>query len=183
MLANQIRNGAPYDAYLSANQQYVEMLASSGDLDPKSVVLYATGRLALFALRNDLRSLDALTHSEVRHIAIANPAHAPYGVAAQQVLMSLEVWERLKPKIVLGENVRQTLQLAESGNAEIALVAWSLVRDKGGVLIPGNHHQPIRQVGGVVARSGRQADAHHLFELLRSPAGRDLLRRWGYDVP
>jgi molybdate transport system substrate-binding protein len=180
LLAAQIRQGAPYDAYLSANDQYVRDLAETGHLDPASITTYATGRLGLFAIQTQFRSLEALASPRIRHIAIANPAHAPYGVAAREALERLGLWDRLKPRLVYGENVRQTLQLAESGNAEVALVAWSLVLNKGGVLIPDAWHQPIRQAGGVVARSARKPDARRLFELLASPAGRDLLREFGF---
>ena len=183
LLATQIRNGAPFDAYLAASLDYARDLEASGHLVKGSVIVYATGRLALFTKQTQLRSLEALTSPEVKHIAIANPAHAPYGAAARDLLRQRGLWDRLQPKLVYGENIRQTLQIAESGNAEAALVAWSLVIGKAGVLLPASNHPPIRQAGGVVAASSRQAEARRLFDLLRSPAGQQLLRRFGFDPP
>jgi molybdate transport system substrate-binding protein len=182
-LATQIRGGAPYDVYLAASYDYARDLQTSGHLTQGSVTVYATGRLGIFSIQTQLRSVEALTRPEVKHIAIANPAHAPYGVAARQFLQRSGLLDRLKPKLVYGENVRQTLQLAESGNADIALVAWSLVLDKDGVLLPGGGHDPIRQAGGIVASSPRKEDARRLFDLLKSPDGQALLKRFGFDPP
>jgi molybdate transport system substrate-binding protein len=181
LLASQIRNGAPYDVYLSANVQFAADLERSGHLLPGSLANYATGRLAVFSHRTAWRSLEALSRPEMKHVAIANPAHAPYGVAAREILVKHGLWDRLKGKLVFGENIRQTLQLAESGNADAALVAWSLVLGKGGVLLSDADHAPIRQAGGVVAASGRKEDARRLLELLNSAAGRELLRKHGFS--
>ena len=104
-------------------------------------------------------------------------------MAAEQLLRSLHLWEKTKPKLVFGENIRQTLQLAESGNADIAIVAWSLVLSKGGLLLPDTGHQPIRQAGGIVTGSKRQNEARKLLDLLASAPGRDLLRRFGFGPP
>ncbi len=181
MLATQIRSGAPYDLFLSANQQFVRDLAASSHLLPGSVRIYSSGRLAIWSKSLSINSLDSLTDPRITHIAIANPNHAPYGVAAQQALQRAGLWDKVKDKVVLAENVRQCLQYAETGNAQVALLAWSLVISRNGVLVPESLHDPILQAGGVVAASSRRKDAADLLDLLLSPQGRALLARFGFS--
>jgi molybdate transport system substrate-binding protein len=180
MLARQIQNGAPYDAYLSANQEYVTELAAAGRLVPASVVTYAFGRLGLWSKNSSIRSLRDLRR--VRHVALANPAHAPYGQAARELLEKQGLWKALSRKIVYGENVRQAFQFAESGNADAAVTAWSLVHDRGGVLLE-EAHTPIRQAGGVVAASPRRAAAARFLLFLLSAEGRKILAQSGFTLP
>jgi molybdate transport system substrate-binding protein len=180
MLARQIRNGAPYDLYLSANEGFVRELKRSGHLLPDSVRVYAEGRLGLWSRSGAIRSLGALENGEVRHIALANPMHAPYGVAAKEALESQGLWGKLKARIVYGENVQQAFQYADSGNADAVLTAWSLVRDKGGILVPAEWHQPIRQAGGVLAASRNQHAALRFMEFLAGKEGRAILARFGF---
>src|SRR5207248_177837 len=99
-LARQIENGAPFDVFLSANELYVSQLASTGQLDPASIRTYAFGRLALWSKSAEFKQLDQLAAAKVRHIAIANPAHAPYGVAARQALEKAGTWKAVEPRIV-----------------------------------------------------------------------------------
>jgi molybdate transport system substrate-binding protein len=183
LLASQIRSGAPYDVYLSASSQYTDELAAAGHLVAGSVRVYAHGRLALFSKTAGFKSIESLIDPKVRYVAIANPAHAPYGIAAREFLERRKLWDRVKSKLVYGENIRQTLQLAESGNADAALVAWSLVIGKGGLLLPDSDHSPIRQAGGVVAASSRKTEARRLLDLLVSRAGSELLARFGFSPP
>lgn len=182
LLASQIRNGAPYDVFLSANTGFVKDLVDSGHLLKESVRSYANGRLALWSKNRRLNDLEKLAGAEIRHVAIANPAHAPYGVAARQALEKAGLWKVIQNKLVLGENVRQALQFAESGNADACLVAWSLVIRRGGVRLPERFHQPIRQAGGVVASSGHKSEASQLLDLLLSQAGKSLLESAGFEV-
>jgi molybdate transport system substrate-binding protein len=120
-----------------------------------------------------------LTKKEVMHVAIANPAHAPYGVAAKAALQSRGIWNQIEKKIVFGENVRQALQFAESGNAEAVITSWTLLHDRGGVLLPAEWHAPIRQAGAVVSRSKNADVARRFLDWLTGPAGRDLLLGYG----
>jgi molybdenum ABC transporter, periplasmic molybdate-binding protein len=179
MLARQIRNGAPYDVYLSANEEFVKELANSGHLLEDSVRVYGLGRVALWSRRPELRSLSKLDAESVRHISIANPAHAPYGLAARQALESQGLWKSLSPKIVYAENVRQAYEYARSGNADMTLTSWTLVFDKGGVLIPQEWHRPIRQVGGVVTRSTQREAALQFLRFLTSTPGQNILHSLG----
>lgn len=183
MLARQIANGAPYDVFLSANRRYVDDLAGTGRIAAGSVRDYAVGRLGLWSKGGRWGRLEDLTAPGVRHMAIPNPAHAPYGVAARQALERRGLWQRVAPKIVYGENVRQTLQYAESGNADSAITAWSLVFDKGGVLLPEEWHAPVRQSAGIVSSSRRQREARQFLDFLTGPEARAILLRHGFAAP
>ena len=170
-LAHQIANGAPYDVFLSADEARVK------DLD--SVVVYAEGRIALWSKTGAIQKLDDL--HRVRHIAIANPSHAPYGVAAKQALEKSGLWNRLQSKIVYGESVRNALEYAQSGNAEVAITAWSLVVHRGGVLLPATLHSPIRQAGGVVRSSKNKEAARAFLRFLLTPETQRLLQSNGFS--
>ncbi len=173
--------GAPYDLFLSADEARVKELAASGALIKDSVVRYAYGRLALWSKGGRAGSLSDLLSAAILHIAIANPTHAPYGAAARQALEKSGLWTQLAAKIVYGESVRQAMQYVESGNVEAAIVAWPLVSDRGGVLLPARLHDPIRQTGGIVKTSKNPVAAHRFLEFLLSPEGRRLLESHGYS--
>jgi molybdate transport system substrate-binding protein len=177
MIAEQIRHGADYDLFLSANEEYVDRLIRSGSADPASKTRYATGRLGLLSIKSlqwkDLRS--------VKTLAIATPQHAPYGAAAKQALEHEGLWSVLQSRIVYGENVRQTLQFAQTGNADAAIVAWSLVKDKGGQLLPAEWHQPIIQAAVIPNRSRNAQSAKRLLSFLLSSEGRKLLAEFGFS--
>ena len=180
MLARQVAAGAPYDVFLSADQVRVRELVNSGHLAPDSVVEYARGRLGLWSRGGRFSSLGELIAPGVLHIAIANPTHAPYGVAAKYALEKSGLWPKLGSKVVYGETVRQALEYAESGNAEAAIVAWSLVSDRGGVLLPASLHNPIRQTAGIVRTSKNQEAARYFLRFLVSPEGRKLFESHGF---
>ncbi|MBM3815214.1 MAG: molybdate ABC transporter substrate-binding protein [Acidimicrobiia bacterium] len=181
-LAAQIRQGAPYDVYLSANKEFVQDLEKSGHLLRGSVRLYATGRLAIWSKSLPLKEIVDLVQPSITHVAIANPNHAPYGLAAKQALESAGLWESLQPRLVLGENVRQVLQFAESGNVQAALVAWSLVIGKGGVLVPESLHPPIRQAAGIVSSTRKSAEANQFLEMLCGKQTQQWLARNGFQT-
>ena len=178
-LAHQIENGAPYDVFLSANEGYVNELDAAGKLEPGTARVYALGRIALWSKSGAFRTMDALTQPSILHIAIANPKFAPYGVAAEQALRKQGLLPKLQPKLVYGENVRQALQFAESGNADVAIVAYSLVYNRGGILLPADWHAPIRQSCAVIKGSAQTALARQFIEFLSSPAGSKLLESHG----
>ena len=125
-LQQQIREGAPYDVFASANLSYLKDLETSGDIAASSVRVYAEGRLALWTKGKEAPAdLAALADKKYEHIAIANPEHAPYGTAAREALRSIGLWDSLESRVVRGSNVRQAMQYVESGNAEVALIAAS----------------------------------------------------------
>ncbi len=183
MLARQIEQGAPYDVFLSANERFVADLAKSGRLEPDSVRVYAYGRLGLWSRDAAVTRIEQLRDRRVVHLAIANPAHAPYGAAARQLLESEGLWKAVESKVVFGEDVRQALQFAESGNADAVITAWSLVFERGGILLPDSGHSPIRQAGGVVAGRPDEAAARRFLDLLASDEGRRILAAHGLGLP
>lgn len=179
LMARQIRSGAPFDLYLSANEVFVQDLAKDGLLVPGTVKAYATGRLGLWSFSGTVKTLKDLKKSTVRHIALPNPQHAPYGVAARAILQKAGLWTELQPRIVLAENVRQAFEFASTGNADAVLTSWTLLRDRGGLLLPESDHAPIRQSGGVVTGSRNAPAARAFLDFLTSPAGQRILARFG----
>ena len=181
-LTRQVENGAPFDVFLSASEQYIRDLAAKNDVDPATITVYAVGRLGLWSADGSVHSIDDLAKPQVRHIAIPNPEFAPYGVAAKKALETRGLWKRIEPKIVYGENVRQTLQFAESRNADAVITSWTLLKDRG-ILLPAEWHDPIRQAGAVL-KSSKQPDAARQFlRFLLSPAGQKILESGGLFAP
>ena len=179
-LARQIENGAPYELFLSANKAYAEQLVAAGKAKAEDLRPYATGRLALWSKSGRYKRLEDLLDPAVRHIAIANPTHAPYGQAARQALETAGLWTRLQTKLVYAESVRQTLQFAESGNADATITAWSLVHEKAGVLLPAESHEPLTQYGAPVAGS---PSGRRVLAWLIGPEGQKLLTTGGLFPP
>jgi molybdate transport system substrate-binding protein len=178
-LAKQIRAGAPFDAFLSADVRLVRELEEAGLVSKP--VIYATGRLGVWSAKG--LGWGDLASGRVTHLAIANPAHAPYGRAAKQALERAGLWERIEGKVVYGENVRQAMQYAASGNADVVVTAWSLVREKGGALVEATLHDPIEQGAAVVKRSAKVKAAERFLEFLVSAEGARILGRHGLDAP
>jgi molybdate transport system substrate-binding protein len=186
----QIQNGAPFDLFFSADVEYPRQLGRSGHADAETLYGYATGRIVLWTRKDsgiDLRrGLQVLREPLVRRIAIANPLHAPYGRAAVAALRSAKLYDAVQPKIVLGENISQTAQLASSGNADVAVIALSLALapalDKTGVRaeIPDAAYPPIEQAAIVVRASRNKAAANRFLTYLQRPAARQLLERFGF---
>jgi molybdate transport system substrate-binding protein len=177
-LSSQIENGAPYDVFLAASEMYAQDLVAKGQVLARPVTVYALGRVALWSPANSVRQLNEMTSLQVRHIAIANPLHAPYGVAAKQALERQGLWKQIEPKIVFGENVRQALQFAESGNADAVITSWTLLKGRG-TLLPAEWHDPIRQTAVIVKSSVHVDTAKSLLVFLTSPAGQAILTEGG----
>ncbi len=182
MLARQIEAGAPFDVFLSANEAYVMGLVSKGLIVKEDVLVYATGRLGLWSKSGAFQSYDDFKKFEKLSIAIANPQHAPYGIAAKQSLEKTGLWNRYEGSIVYAENVRQTVQFAESGNADVTITAWSLVHDRDAILVPSELHAPIRQVGAEIRRSKQRRLGRKFMEFLTSPEGGRILTEHGLFV-
>jgi molybdate transport system substrate-binding protein len=187
-LAQQIDQGAPVDLFVAADVAYVADLAAKGRVLPDSLQVYARGRLTLWTRADSTLTVETvgdLLKPDVQRVAIANPEHAPYGVAARQALQTAGVWETVQPKLVLGENVRQTLQFAETGDVDVALVPLSLSITSDGhwTLIPEHLHTPIDQALGVVADSPHQAQARDFATFVAGPQGRAILHKYGFMPP
>lgn len=187
-LAEQIRQGAPFDVFLSADRKFVERLAGEGIIRPDSVRPYARGSLVLASLAKaglKLSTLADLDQPGIKFIAIANPETAPYGMAARQAIERAGLAERLTPKLVPAGSVRQALQMVQSGNAEVGIVSRSIADAQGirSVPLPLGASDPIVQYLGIVARSGRPGDASALVEFLLSEDGQGMMRDLGFARP
>jgi molybdate transport system substrate-binding protein len=183
MLSRQMEQGAPYDVFLSANRKYITDLALAGRLVPDSVRIYAHGRIALWSKEGHVQSLADLRNPRILHVAIPNPSHAPYGVAAREALEKQGLWKQVESRIVYGENVLQAFQYAQSGNAEVAITAWSLVFSKGGILLPENLHSPILQSGAMAVSTHQASAARRFLDFLTGPGGRKILESNGLFPP
>jgi molybdate transport system substrate-binding protein len=193
-LTRQIRDGAPFELFLSADEAFVADLARAG-LARDGGTLYAVGRIVLFAPRGSplepSEGLDGLARllerGGVTRLAIANPAHAPYGRAAEAALRARGLWTRLQPHLVLGENVSQAAQFATTGNAVGGVVALSLavaphLRGRGTFsLIPDDLHPPLWQRMALLRRAGPVAERFYAY--LQQPAARAIFRRYGFTLP
>lgn len=185
-LAQQLGQGAPFDVFAAANAAFVDSAVRAGACDGASKALYARGHLVAWSKQGGvvLGTLADLQKPELKHIAIANPEHAPYGKAAREALVHAGLWSALESKIVIADNVRQALQFAQTGNADVALVALSLVaRDSAGhrLSIDPALHAPIEQTL-VVCRHGKNSEGGRAFAaLVNSPEGQKLLERYGFD--
>ena len=188
----QIENGAPFDLFLSADIDYPRRLEASGKAEHGSLHHYAIGRLVLWTRTDSgidvTRGLSVLADTRVRRIAIANPAHAPYGRAAVAALRHEGLYDRVRNKFVLGENISQTAQFADSGSADVGLIALALALSpalkKSGtsVEIPEAWHPPIEQ-GAVVLTASRQKPlARQFIEYLKKPDIVRILESYGFAV-
>jgi molybdate transport system substrate-binding protein len=188
LLAKQIDNGAPYALFAAASKQYAEQVVKSGKCDASSQRMYARGRVVVWTPTSVSApmQLSDLTDERFKRIAIANPEHAPYGVAAKQALEKAGLWSQLEGRIVYGENVQATMQYARSGNADAAIVALSLavVAEGGSFLaIDPSSHVPLDQQL-VVCGTGEEADAaRQLVDFISSPDGREVMKRYGFLLP
>jgi molybdate transport system substrate-binding protein len=192
--ARQIRQGGPYEMYLSADERYVLDLARDGFARDEGT-LYALGRIVLVVphgspLRADGSLADlaaALDEGRVEKLAIANPEHAPYGKRAEEALRHKGLWDRIQPKLVLGENVSQAAQFALSGSAQGGIIAYSLalspkISAQGSFeLVPAEWHEPLRQRMALLKGAGSVAERFYAF--VQEPAARRIMRRFGFVLP
>ena len=185
-LAEQIKQGAPFDVFMAANESFVRDLADGGLIRPESVHPYARGSLILAVygeLGDAVRSLTDLTRPEVKKIALANPATAPYGKAGKQALERAGLWEKLQPKIVQADSVRQALLYAQKGDAEAALVgrAIATVPEIRAVEVDPGLYDPIVQALGIVTASSRTADAEAFATFVLGEEGQSILKPFGFQ--
>ncbi len=184
----QIKNGAPFDIFFSADAHHAELLEKEGGAVAGSRFTYAVGKLVLWSPEKNTVDADGtvLTQGRFHHLAIANPKLAPYGQAAQEVLQARGLWERLDKTLVRGENIGQTLQFIRSGNAELGFVAYAQVQRPNQLiegsywLVPANLYSPIEQQA-VILKDSEAARAFMAF--VRSPEALQIIRDYGYDVP
>jgi len=186
-LKEQIINGAPFDVFASANEQFVlDVVAAQRGLT-QTVQTYGWGRIVMRSRpgREVPTSIADLVRADITRIAIANPAHAPYGIAAREALQAAGIYTQVQPKLIFGDNVSDALRLVETGNVDVAIVALSLVvlEDELYEMIPENLHSPLRQAIVVTTTGDNQNNAHKFVEFVMSDRGRRVMASYGFVVP
>jgi molybdate transport system substrate-binding protein len=189
----QIQNGAPFDLYFSADIAYPRKLEEAGLTVPGSLYLYAIGRIVLWTgkdSRLDLsKGLEILRQPTIKKIAIANPKHAPYGRAAVAAMEHAQVYDRIKDKLVLGENISQAAQFIESGAADVGIIAMSLalapLMQAAGQYweIPADAHPPIEQGAVILKGAKNQERAKAFLSFVQGAEGQTMMKRYGFIVP
>ncbi len=187
----QIQQGAPYDLYFSADVAFPQELIKGGFAASTEVIPYALGRIVLWSSSRDASkmTLASLTDPKITHIAIANPKHAPYGKRAEEALRASELWEKVEPKMIYGENITQTAQFVQTGNAEIGILALSIamapeLSSKGGhYLIPDNLHEPLNQGFIILKRAENNKLAKQFADYMRSKDTLVVMTKYGFVLP
>lgn len=188
----QIKNGAPFDVFLSADLSYPKQLADAGLADKQSITTYAFGRIVLWTTNEKIdpsRGLELLKDAHlIKKIAIANPDHAPYGRAAKAALEHYGLWDAVKDRIVTGENISQAAQFVQSGNADAGIIALSLIIDpKSGkpphcYVIPADSYPPLEQAAVLTNAGAANPLAKAYLEFLRGDAARKIFDRYGFRL-
>jgi molybdate transport system substrate-binding protein len=189
----QIQNGAPFDLYFSADIAYPRKLEEAGLTVPGSLYQYAVGRIVLWTGNGShldfSKGLEILRESTIRKIAIANPKHAPYGRAAVAAMEYSKIYDQVKDKLVLGENISQAAQFVESGAADVGIIALALalappMQAAGHYWeIPADAYSPIEQ-GAVILMGGKhQEGAKAFLSFVQGPEGQTMMKRYGFVVP
>ena len=188
----QIQHGAPFDIFLSADLHYPNALIKAGLADSSSLTLYAIGYIVLWSRRPDIdvtRGLEILRDEKITKVAIANPAHAPYGRAAKAALEYFKLWEPIQPKLVLGENIAQTAQFVQTGNVDAGIVALALVmspklKNAGTYYVIPETSFPRLEQAAVLTKQGiKNPVANRYLEFLRSAPAREIFNRYGFRLP
>jgi molybdate transport system substrate-binding protein len=188
----QIQNGAPFDMFFSANLDYPRKLEAAKLTEPGSFYQYARGKIVIWVPNESKLDLtpgiQALLSPSIKKIAVANPQHAPYGQAAVTAMQKEHVYDQLKDKLVLGENISQAASFVVSGSADVGVVAMSLalspnMKDKGRyVLIPVDEYPPIEQACVILSSSKNKPDANQFLSFIKTAAIRDVFRAYGFEV-
>jgi len=189
----QIENGAPFDVYLSASEKYPLALEKSGFAVADTRFIFAIGKLVLWSKRDNYVDAQGLilAKGDFRHLAVADPSHAPYGVVAVEVLKNLGLLDKLQPLFVEGENIAQTFQFVSTGNAELGFIALAQVIDiktgkigsGSGWIVPDTLHSPFHQVAVLLKTGEKNSAAHALLDYLKSPPALAIIGKYGFGLP
>lgn len=193
-IAQQVQNGAPFDIFFSADMDYPRQLIATGNADGNSLREYAVGKLVLWVpadspLDVEHKGMGVLLDPSVKKIAIANPQHAPYGRAAVAALKHAGIYDRIGNRIVMGENVTQAAQFAESGNAQVGFVALAhaaspAMRGKGKYWeVPADYYAPLAQGVVVLTHSARKKEAAEFLQYMQTKQAEEVLRKYGFVLP
>jgi molybdate transport system substrate-binding protein len=190
---SQIQNGAPFDLYFSADIGYPKKLEEAGLIMPGSLYPYAVGRIVLWTGHGsnlDLsKGLESLRGPTIKKIAIANPKHAPYGRAAVAAMQYFKVYDQVKDKLILGENISQAAQFIESGACDAGIIALSLAlapaMKAGGQYweIPAHAHPPLEQGAVILKQSKNPEAARQFLEFIKGSQGQEIMTRYGFTLP
>lgn len=188
---SQMENGAPFEVFLSADENAPLKLEQSGLTIPGSRFIYALGKLVLWSATPGFidDQGNVLNSGNFKHLALADPKLAPYGVAAMDVLKTLGLTEKLQPLMVQGENIAQTYQFVATGNAELGFVALSQVIDNGkiasgsGWIVPADRYAPIKQSAVLLSIGAENPAAKALLDYLKSAPALAIIEKYGYDLP
>lgn len=189
MLSKQILEGAPFDVFAAANVSFVDEVIAAGRCDRSTQELYGRGRVVIWTKKGSPapKDLADLADPRFKKIALANPEHAPYGRAAKEAMGASQVWQTLESekRLVYGENVQQTLQFAQTGNADVAIVALSLAMSSDGTwtLVDESLHKPLDQALVVCGDGPRAARARDFASFVNSPDGRAIMKEHGFLLP
>lgn len=186
----QIKNGAPFEVFLSADDTTPEKLENEGETVKGSRFTYAIGTLALWSPKAGYvdDKGEVLKKNDYKHLSIANPKAAPYGLAATQVLAKLNLTEATKGKLVEGQNITQAFQFVSTGNAELGFVALSQIYKDGKVsngsawIVPANLHDPIKQDAVILNKGKDNAAAQALVDYLKGPKAAEVIKSYGYEL-
>lgn len=189
----QIQSGAPFEVYLSASEKYPLELEKSGHAVPDSHFVYAIGKLVLWSPKPGYVDEQGaiLKTGTFKHIALADPSHAPYGVVAEEVMSHIGVVDKLRPLFVMGENISQTYQFVSTGNAELGFVGLAQVIDVNtgkiasgsGWVVPDNLHSPFNQTAALLTTGAENPAASALLNFLKSPAALSIIEKYGFGIP
>jgi len=193
-LTQQIENGAPFDAFFSADMGYPQQLITENQAVPSSLFRYAIGKLVLWAPANspldfERQGMKSLLDPSIQKIAIANPQHAPYGRAAVAALKHAGLYEQLSSKLVMGENISQAAQFVESGNAEVGFVALAHatapeMQGKGKYWpVPADSYPALDQGAIVLAHSQHKKEAQQFLDFIKTKEATTILQRYGFTLP
>jgi molybdate transport system substrate-binding protein len=193
-LTQQIQNGAPFDVFFSADMDYPHQLISAGDADGNTFFQYAVGKLVLWVpagspLDVEHKGMDILVDPSVKKIAIANPQHAPYGRAAVAALKHTGIYDRVSDRLVMGENISQAAQFAESGNAQAGFVALAhavapSMRGKGKYWeVPADDYPALAQGAVVLAHSQHKKEAADFLAFVKTKEATEILQQYGFTLP
>ncbi len=187
---SQIENGGPFEVFLSADEKGLEALEKAGLALPSSRFIYALGRLVLWSATPDFvdDQGEILVTGGFKHLALADPKLAPYGVAAIEVLKKIGLFEKIQPLFVQGENIAQTYQFISTSNAELGFVALSQVSENGkinsgsGWIVPETDYAPIRQGAVLLKKGAENPAAIALLSYLKSAPALAIIKKYGYDL-
>lgn len=187
-LAQQIEQGAAVDLFAAANKKAIEDLDQKGLIISETKRVYAIGAIGIWQRQDspiEIKNIQDLLNPKIKRIAIANPATAPYGIAAREALQSVGIWEQLQSQMILGENITQAQQYVETGNVDVAIVALSNTINKSGkwTAIDSKLHKPLEQMLAIPKNAPYLKEAKEFADLIASQKGRALIQKYGYLLP